>query len=165
MHALAHRSSHGCQSSDIQQSSSSQTVNQRQKSSCAWYSQKGAHVKSSTSYHSDTATEEQKGWNKPYVIRVKAYRIQIEKNSGVPSKSTALCSLGYHDTQHGNTLDSTKDKTRQPQHTRRFDTCLNPNPNLLVGEAVAWRRPGAPVNNLESAWLEGVWLGRDSKNR
>ena len=37
------------------------------------------------------------------------------------------------------------------------------NPILLVGEAVACRRPGALVNKLESAWLEGIWLGRDSK--
>ena len=35
------------------------------------------------------------------------------------------------------------------------------NPILLVGEAVACRRPGALVNKLESAWLEGTWLGRD----
>ena len=37
------------------------------------------------------------------------------------------------------------------------------NPILLVGGTVACRRPGALVNKLESAWLEGVWLGRDSK--
>ena len=37
------------------------------------------------------------------------------------------------------------------------------NPILLVGEAVACRRPGALVNKLESGWLEGVWLGRDNK--
>ena len=37
------------------------------------------------------------------------------------------------------------------------------SPILLVGEAVACRRPGALVNKLESAWLEGIWLGRDSK--
>ena len=37
------------------------------------------------------------------------------------------------------------------------------NPILLVGEAVACRRPGALANKLESACLEGIWLGRDSK--
>ena len=37
------------------------------------------------------------------------------------------------------------------------------SPILLVGEAVACRRPGALVNKLESAWLEGFWLGSDSK--
>ena len=36
------------------------------------------------------------------------------------------------------------------------------SPILLVGEAVACRRPGALVNKLESAWLESIWLGRDS---
>ena len=36
---MSHRSSHGCRSSHIQKSSSSQTVSQRQKLSCAWYSQ------------------------------------------------------------------------------------------------------------------------------
>ena len=38
-----------------------------------------------------------------------------------------------------------------------------PNPIFLVGEAVARRRPGALANKLGSAWLECVWLGRDSK--
>ena len=37
------------------------------------------------------------------------------------------------------------------------------SPILLVGEAVACRRPGTLVNKLESVWLEGIWLGRDSK--
>ena len=34
---------------------------------------------------------------------------------------------------------------------------------LMPGEAVACRRPGALLNKLEAAWLEGVWLGRASK--
>ena len=95
--------------------------------------------------------------------QIKAYTIQIEKNSESPSKTTALYSLGYHDTQHGNTHDSTSHKTRQQQHTRRSDTRLTKPPILLVGEAVACRRPGALVNKLESTWLERIWLGRDSK--
>ena len=78
----------GCQSSDIQQSSSKLTVSQRQKSSCAWYSQKGPwwkthHVRSSNSNHTDTATratEEQNGWCKPHAIRSKRTRSKIEKN-------------------------------------------------------------------------------------
>ena len=35
---------------------------------------------------------------------------------------TTLYSLGYHDTQHGNTRNCTSDKIQQQQHTRRFDT-------------------------------------------
>ena len=35
------------------------------------------------------------------------------------------------------------------------------SPILLVGEAVACKRPGALVNKLGSAWLEGIWLGRE----
>ena len=31
------------------------------------------------------------------------------------------------------------------------------------GEAAVCRRPGTNVNNLESAWLEGIWLGRDAR--
>ena len=56
--------------------------------------------------------------------QIKAYKIQIEKNSGITIKAESLYSLGYHDTQHGNTRDSTKDTSLQQQHTRRFDTCL-----------------------------------------
>ena len=37
------------------------------------------------------------------------------------------------------------------------------SPILLVGEAVAGRRPITLTNKLESAWFEGNWLGRDSK--
>jgi len=36
-------------------------------------------------------------------------------------------------------------------------------PILMPGEAVACRRPGANVNKLESAWLEGIWIGRDTR--
>ena len=80
---------------------------------------------SSISYHSDTATratEEQNGWCKPYAIRSKPSKSKLRRTQESQSKSTVL--LGYHDTQHGNTHDSTNDKTRQQQHTRRFDTCL-----------------------------------------
>ena len=57
--------------------------------------------------------------------QIKAYKIQIEKNSAITiTADSPLYSLGYHDTQHGNTRDSTKDKTQRQQHTRRFDTCL-----------------------------------------
>ncbi|CAK0806902.1 unnamed protein product, partial [Prorocentrum cordatum] len=37
------------------------------------------------------------------------------------------------------------------------------NTILMPGEAVACRRPGALLNKLETAWLEGIRLGRDSK--
>ena len=96
--------------------------------------------------------------------QIKAYKIQIEKNAGMPIQVDSLfCSHAHHDTQHGNTRDSTNDKAQQPQHTRRFDTCHIRAPIFLVGQTVACRRPGALVNKLESAWLEGVWLGRDNK--
>ena len=81
----------------------------------------------SGSLHGSTAsraTEEQNGWYNTHVIRSKPTRSKLRRTQQPPSKSTALCSLGYTDTQHGNTRDFTDDKTQQPQHTRRFDRCL-----------------------------------------
>ena len=127
------RSSHGCQSSDIQKSSSNQKANQSQRSSWARCSQQEPwwrthHARSSSNSHSDTATramEEQNLWYKPYANSLKpATRSKMRRAQESPSMSTVLCSLGHHDTQHGNTRDPTNDKTQQPQPTRRFDTCL-----------------------------------------
>ena len=74
--------------------------------------------------YSTRATEGQNGWCRRYVIRSKPTKSKSRRTQESPSKPTALYSLGYHDTQHGNTRDSTKDKTQRQQHTRRFDTCL-----------------------------------------
>ena len=60
----------------------------------------------------------------------------------------------------------TRFRKRQDSTTTAYEKIRHmsyQSPILLVGEAVACRRPGALVNNLESAWLEGMWLGRDSK--
>ena len=95
--------------------------------------------------------------------QIKAYKIQIEKNSGITIKDNnpLLTWLPRHaasqDTRFHKRQDSTTPAYEKIRHTSYQ------NPILLVGEAVACRRPGALVNKLESAWLEGIWLGRDSK--
>ena len=70
------------------------------------------------------ATEVQNGWYKPYATRSKRTKLKLRRTQESPSKTTGLYSLGYHDTQRGNTRDSTNDKTQQQQHTRRSDACL-----------------------------------------
>ena len=123
-------------------------------------------MRSSSNTHGDTATratEDQNEWYKPYAINSSPTISSSRRTQESLSKSKVFCSHDYHDTQHGSTRDSTDDRTQQPQHTRRFDTCHIKNQILLVGEAVACRRPGAMLKKLESAWVEGVWLGRESK--
>ena len=99
-------------------------------------------MRSSSNNHSDTATratEEQNEWYEPYAIRSKPTRSQLRRTQASRSKTTIFCSLGYHDAQHGNARDSTNDETQQPQHTRRFDTCMscqNPNHTRWRGSCV-----------------------------
>ena len=95
--------------------------------------------------------------------QIKAYKIQIEKNSGITIKadSPLLTWLPRHAA-----WQYTRFHKRQGSTTTAYEKIRHmsyQNPILLVGEAVACRRPGAWVNKLESAWLEGIWLGRDSK--
>ena len=88
--------------------------------------------------------------------QIKAYKIQIEKNSGITIKadSPLLTWLPRHAAWQSTRFHKIQDSTT---------TMSYQSPILLVGEAVACRRPGALVNKLESAWLEGIWIGRDSK--
>ena len=95
--------------------------------------------------------------------QIKAYKIQIEKNSGITIKadSPLLTWLPRHAA-----WQYTRSHKRQDSTTTAYEKIRHmsyQSPILLVGEAVACRRPGALVNKLESAWLEGIWLGRDSK--
>ena len=67
---------------------------------------------SSSNNHSDTdtrATDEQNGWYKPYATKSKPTRSKSRTMESL-SKSVVLWSHGDHDTQHGNTLDSTNVK-------------------------------------------------------
>ena len=59
-----------------------------------------------------------------YATRSKRTKSKLRRTQESPSKTTALYSLGCHDTLHGNTRDSTSDKIQQQQRTRRSDTCL-----------------------------------------
>ena len=93
---------------------------------------------------------------------IKAYKIQIEKNSGITIKddSPLLTWLPRHAAWQYTRLHKRQDSTTAYEKIRHMSY---QSPILLVGEAVAGRRPGALINRLESAWLEGIWLGRDSK--
>ena len=123
-------------------------------------------MRSSNSNHRDTATratEVQNGWCRRYVIRSKPTKSKSRRTQESPSKPTAHYSHGYHDTQQ---WQYTRFHKRQDSTTTAYEKIRHmsyQSPILLVGEAVACRRPGALVNKLESAWLEGIWLGRDSK--
>ena len=95
--------------------------------------------------------------------QIKAYKIQIEKNSGITIKadSPLLTWLPRHAAWQYTRFHKRQDSTTTAYEKIRHMSYQSPI--LLFGEAVACRRPGALVNKLESAWLEGIWLGRDSK--
>ena len=95
--------------------------------------------------------------------QIKAYKIQIEKNSGITitADSPLLTWLPRHAAWQYTRFHKRQDSTTTAYEKIRHMSYQSPI--LLVGEAVACRRPGALVNKLESAWLEGIWLGRDSK--
>ena len=122
---------------------------------------------SSDSNHSDTATratEEQNGWHKPHVIRSIPTKSKLRSTRNhrqcrqLPAHLvTTTRSMAWQDTRFHKRQDSTTTAYEKVPHMS------NQNPILLVGQAVACKRPGALVNKLESAWLEGVWLGRDSE--
>ena len=94
--------------------------------------------------------------------QIKAYKIQIEKNAGITIHvdSSLLTCLPRHAAWQHTRFNKRQGST--PTAHEKIRHMSYQNPILLVGEAVSCRRPGALVNKLESAWLEDVWLGRDS---
>ena len=95
--------------------------------------------------------------------QIKAYKIQIQKNSGVTIKADSF--LPTWSPRHA-AWQYTRFHKRQDSKTTSYEKIRHTsyqNPILLVGKAHACRRPRALVNKLESAWLEDIWLGRDSK--
>ena len=40
---------------------------------------------------------------------------------------------------------------------------LHSKPLLMSGKSGTCRRPGAQLNNLDTHWSDGIWLGRDSE--
>ena len=97
-------------------------------------------VRSSNSNRRDTATratEGQNGWCQTTRNQIKAYKIQIEKNSGITitADSPLLTWLPRHAAWQYTRIP-TKNKTQRQQHTRRFDNMSYQSPILLVGEAV-----------------------------
>ena len=163
---MSHRFSHGCQNSDIQKSSSSQTVSQRQKLSCAWCKMEHPPceiIQQQSQRYSHQSNEGAERMVQTIRNQIKAYKIQIEKNSGITitADSPLLTWLPRHAAWQYTRFHKRQDSTTTAYEKIRHMSYQSPI--LLVGEAVACRRPGALVNKLESAWLEGIWLGRDSK--
>ena len=95
--------------------------------------------------------------------QIKANKIQFEKNSGITitADSPLVTWLPRHAAWQYTRFHKRQDSTTTAYEKIRHMSYQSPI--LLVGEAVACLRPGALVNKLESAWLEGIWLGRDSK--
>ena len=60
-------------------------------------------------------------------------------------------------------VTSTKDKTQRQQHTRRFDTCLTKAQSCSLERQLRADDQEHWSTNWKSAWLQGIWLGRDSK--
>ena len=168
---MSHRFSHGCQNSNIQKSSSSMTVSQRQKLSCAWCNSKGAMmehppceiIQQQSQRYSHQSNAGAERMVQTIRNQIRAYEIQIEKNSGITitADSPLLTWLPRHAAWQYTRFHKRQDSTTTAYEKIRHMSYQSPI--LLVGEAVACRRPGALVNKLESAWLEGIWLGRDSK--
>ena len=96
-------------------------------------------------------------------IRSKRTRSKLRRTQGITIKveSPLLTWLPRHATWQCTRFHKRPDPTTTTYEKIRHTSYQNPS--ILLGEAVACRRPGALVNKLESAWLQGVWLGRDSK--
>ena len=88
--------------------------------------------------------------------QIKAYKIQIEKNSGIIIKDVIplLTWLSRHEAWQYMRFHRQQDSTTAYEKIRHI---------LLVGEAVADRRPGTWCSRRKSVWLEGIWFGSDSK--
>ena len=95
--------------------------------------------------------------------QIKADKILIEKKSGITIKvdSPLTTWLPQHAAWQYTRFHKRQDSTATAYEKNRHMSY--PNPILLAGEAVAYRQTGALVNKLETAWLEGVWLGHGSK--
>ena len=94
--------------------------------------------------------------------QIKTYKIQIEKNSGITitDDSPLLTWLPRHAAWQYTRFHKQQDSTTACEKIRHMSYQSH---ILLVGEAVAGRRPGTLCSRRESAWFEGIWLGRDSK--
>ena len=137
---------------------------QRQRLSCAWYSQKGAMMENPPceiiQQQSQRYSHQSNGGAERMLqtIRdqIKVYKIQIDQNSGITIKdnSPLLTWLPRHAAWQYTRFHKRQDSTTTAYEKIRHMSYQNPI--LLVGEAVACRRPGALVNKLESAWLKGI---------
>ena len=89
------------------------------------------HPTTVTAIQPSEQPEGQNGWCRLYGTRSKRTKSKLRRTQESPSNRTALYSLGFRDSLHGNTRDSTRDKTQQQQRTRRSDTCLTKVPSYL----------------------------------
>ena len=92
-----------------------------------------------------------------------AYKIQIEKNAKMKldKDSDILTWFPRHAAWQYTRFHKRRDTGLTGYEKLRLVRYAQPI--LMPGEAVLRRRPCAVVNKLQSQWLEGVWLCRDSK--
>ena len=155
---------HGGQNSGIQKSSSNQTLNQRQKSSCAWFSQKGAMMENppcEVIQQQSQRHSHQSNGGAERMVQTLHNQPKSNQTSTIQVDSLLLTWLPRHAA-----WQKTRFHQRQDSTTTAYEKIPHmpyKNPILLTGEAVACRRQRALAIKLESARLESVWLGRDSK--
>ena len=165
------RFSHGCQKSDTRKLSSSRAVNLRRKSSYTrcnreahkWRTHPSCKIiQQQPQRHSHKSNGRAELLVQTIRNQIKAYKIKSEKNIGttIEADSSLLTWLP----RRSMAVQAIPQTTILNDHSVREDsTRAMPKSILLVGEAVACRRPGEPLNTLESARSEGVWFERDSK--
>ena len=95
--------------------------------------------------------------------QVRALKLAVEKRLGIKitTMSEFLTWLPRHAAWLYNRYHVRSDANLMPYektHSLKYQ-----RPLVEMGEAVVCRRPGAQLNKLELTWLEGVWLGRDSR--
>ena len=91
--------------------------------------------------------------------QIQAYKIKIEKNSGITIKvdSPLLTWLPRRVAWQYTRSHKRQDSTTACEKIRSRPNLFSLERRLRADE------PGALVNKMESAWHEGVWLGRNSE--
>ena len=141
----------------------SEVVLRRVRSKCATMENPPCEIVQRQSQQYSQQSKEDAEWRIQTIRnQIKAYKIQIEKNSGITIKddSPLLTWLPRHAAWQYTQFHKQQDSTIAYDEIRRMSYRSH---ILLVGEAVAGRRPGTLCIRRNSAWLEGIWLGRDSK--
>ena len=167
---MCHRSFHGCQSLDIQKSSSSSdgepgsevVMRMLQSKSAMMENPPCELVQQQSQRYSHQSDGEVERMVQTIRNQVKTYKIQIDKNSGATIKvDSASAQLVI--TTRSMAIHAIPQTTRLNHHSFREDpTHVLPQPNLILWRGSCVKTTRSIGQKMESAWLEGVWIGRDS---